>query len=150
MSLPFTNPSGRMMRGVVACYMSFPHACRPFRESLPSVLACRKSFPKRFRLCVLQVRLMMGGCCAGAAQRLSSIKPARLKCRRPSPNNFVAFATVNSCRTVFCKAFPPPPPPSHAHVSVESCTEDQSRSAGPAFWLADRPSCMDTTCQTSS
>ena len=77
MSLPFANPSGRMMRGVVACYISLPHACRPFRESLPSALACRKSFPKRFGLCVLRVRLVTGGCCAGAAQRPSSSQQDR-------------------------------------------------------------------------
>ena len=66
-----------MMRGVVACYISLPHACRPFRESLPSALACRKSFPKRFGLCVLRVRLVTGGCCAGAAQRPSSSQQDR-------------------------------------------------------------------------
>lgn len=146
MSLPFANPSGRMMRGVVACYISLPHACRPFRESLPSALACRKSFPKRFGLCVLRVRLVTGGCCAGAAQRPSSSQQDR---RVEGHLRIISWRLPRLIRAEQSSVKPSPLPPLPCACI---CREPYGRPVtfGRSRLLAGRPLCIDTTCQTPS
>jgi len=133
MSLPFANPSGRMMRGVVACYISLPHACRPFRESLPSALACRKSFPKRFGLCVLWVRLVTGGCCAGAAQRPSSSQQDR---RVEGHLRIISWRLPRliCAEQSSVKPSPLPPPPMRMYLSRAVRRTSHVRPVPPSGW----------------